>query len=166
MSMIPVKTKLLCNGTSKPSDEMLARVAAAGGMAGLGYAYGEDPGGESGYTGSGGGTYIGTNTGGGSSGGSSWAGIQDLLKMGLSIAGLAYLNNNQAKIATYGPNGTVLYQTSQIPSQYFNPAVVGGAGGKIGVGGADANAGFQMSTTAVVMMGVAALAVVMMMSRR
>ena len=166
MSMIPVRTKLLCNSSSRPSTAMLDKVAAAGAMAGLGVcSSGEEP---ECYNSSG--AYIGGNltSSGGSSGGgtSAWAGINDLLKLGLTIAGQAYLNNNQARIATYGPNGTVLYQTSQIPSQYFQPAVVGGVGGRIDRTGVGTGGGFEMSTTAVVMIGVAALAVIMVMGRR
>lgn len=166
MSMINVKTRLLnCEGSTVADSTVMENLKRNGALAGLGECEIDPMTGEC-YTGAGpvtgGTTYRPANTGAGSG----WASISDLLKLGLTIAGQAYLNNNQARIATYGPNGTVLYQTSQIPSQYINPALVAGGGGGIGRGGVGAGGGLEMSTTAVVMVGVAALAVVMMMSRR
>jgi hypothetical protein len=97
---------------------------------------------------------------------SEWATINDLMKMGLSIAGQAYLNNNQAKVAQYGPNGTVLYQTSQIPDQYFNhPPVDNRAGVGLNVGGVGANMSVS-STTLMLLIGGVVLVVALTANRR
>ena len=162
MSMIAVPAKLQSSGKI-PTNQMLERAEAAGALAGLGEC---DPSDYNCLFG-GGTTGGGTTSGGGTSSsggtGAGWATLDSLLKMGLSIAGQAYLNNNQAKIATYGPNGTVLYQTSQIPSQYFRPENTAGVG--VNVGGANANMTVS-STTLMMLVGGAVLVVALMASRR
>lgn len=170
MSMIDVRTKLLCNGTSTPTDAMLAKVAAAGGMAGLGLdcqwddntnqyvgdcaAWGIDSSGNK------------INTKPPITSSPGWATLSDLMKLGLTVAGQAYLNNNQAKIAQYGPNGTVLYQTSAIPNQYINPALSAGAYGGINKSGIGAGAGLAMDTSTLLVIGAGVLALVVVMGRR
>lgn len=161
MSMIPVKTKLLC-ANGNPTPAMMDRAGKAGALAGLGidcqwdedtkqwvgdcYNYGFNPSDKS---------------KGGSGAPSGWATLNDLLKMGLSIAGQAYLNNNQAKVAQYGPNGSVLYQTSSIPGAYFQPA----AGGMVGGTPVGTGLGLALGTMPMLLIGGAVAVFVLILTR-
>lgn len=166
MSMIPVPSEVTCAGKI-PTNQVLEKVEAASALAGLGWSceYDKNTGELIGCniddnpnqtTGSP--TIPATQTDWGKF-------ISDMGKMGLTIAGQAYLNDHQAKVAQYGPNGSVIYQASQIPASYFQNGVNPMAMGQTG---AAASGGMMLglSTTTMLLIGGGVLLVVMLAGQR